>query len=85
MKTFKVADLLEQVNYALSNKEIPEDMKYGMCSLLEGILHATGNYKGFYYVDGWQGVETPKRFYMVENSLRQEYAKYEGLRKGGIR
>jgi len=87
MKTFKVADLLEKVNHSLSSKEVPEESKYGMCSILESVLHSTGNYAGFFYVDTWQGVETPKRFYMVKNTLQQDYKGYEATRKaqGGVR
>jgi hypothetical protein len=58
-KTVNVAHVRERVNYLLANNETmtgrteEEQRAYrlGACSVLELILHNTGNYKGFNYLE----------------------------------
>ena len=48
-KTHSVADALAYANYQLSRTDefATVDFKAGICSMIENILHATGNYEGF--------------------------------------
>ncbi len=50
-KTFKVQELLDIVNTSLSSYEGNGRTEIsGMISLLEQVLHSTGNYNGFRYL-----------------------------------
>ena len=49
-KTFKVQELLDQVNLSLASYEERNEIS-GMISLLEFVLHQTGNYNGFRYLE----------------------------------
>lgn len=51
-KTFQVADLREQINSMLLNtKDEYIEGREWSCSILEDVLHKTGNYNGFWYLD----------------------------------
>jgi hypothetical protein len=51
-KTFKVHEFRENINNRLRNsRDDQRDMRRGMLSALEGVLHATGNYQGFGYLN----------------------------------
>jgi len=56
-QTIRVSEILESANLALSLETIPQNEKRGVCMMLDGILHATGNYHGFRYLDGWPAAE----------------------------
>jgi len=86
-KTIEVADLLERVNTALTNDSFNDTAKSGMRSIIESVLHETGNYKGFSYTGGWQGVEHNNVVYAVHPRIAQEYSLYQEQRKkqGGLR
>ena len=45
-KTVNVADLLEYANYNLEHGKC-DVQKAGLRSMIESVLHASGNYKGF--------------------------------------
>lgn len=71
-KTIPVADLVDRVNTRLATPDstlrladlTPEQaFRLGMASLLDSVLHETGNYKGF----GYQVSE------LVEGQLRPGY------------
>jgi len=49
-KTIEVEAVRLQVNEMLRNSTCSPDTRRGMCSVLEDILHRTGNYKGFQYL-----------------------------------
>jgi hypothetical protein len=57
-KTIKVEDIRDTVNGMLLRDDITDDVRVGMCAVLENILHITGNYQGFNNVEwingGWQ-------------------------------
>jgi hypothetical protein len=59
-KTVEVADIQEFVNHNLQRDNLSEEAKAGMCSLLEKVLHDTGNYRGFMYDGGYKGTEEVK-------------------------
>jgi len=46
-KTIEVAKVLETANKLFANTEISQEEKSGVSALLEEILHATNQYKGF--------------------------------------
>jgi len=52
-KTYPVADILSYANYQLGRTDefATVDFKAGICSMIENILHATGNYEGFGFLD----------------------------------
>ena len=52
-KTTSVKTLIKDINHNLArtDKHATADFKLGMCVVLESILHSTGNYKGFGFID----------------------------------
>lgn len=52
-KTANVATIIERANFLLSQNGGPFDknFKEGVIAMLEPILHSTGNYNGFYFID----------------------------------
>ena len=50
-KTIKVADILSNVNSHLQHSTCSADVRRGSIFTLETILQATGNYRGFRYLD----------------------------------
>ena len=50
-KTFKVAEFKEQVNEMLATSTCSHEIREGMMTALEQVLHDTGNYYGFRYLD----------------------------------
>lgn len=48
-KTIEVEFILDKVNYMLEHSTCNQDFKRGAASVLEMILHETGNYAGFNY------------------------------------
>jgi hypothetical protein len=56
-KTIPVADVVEMANDMLANSaDSKEQGREGIRMLLEQILHATGNYRGYSYLDGHEAV-----------------------------
>ena len=49
-KTFDVAKLRDNVNQRNKKSTCAAEVRQGWNSLLESILHDTGNYKGFHYL-----------------------------------
>lgn len=84
-KTVKVADILEYVNTVLERDIINDEVKGGLCSVIERVLMDTGNYKGFGY--NVSGEHNNSRAYAVSNTLREEYRSLtqERRRNGGMR
>ena len=52
-KTQPVADILAFANYQLARTDefATVDFKCGICSMIERVLHDTGNYEGFGFLD----------------------------------
>ena len=52
-KTHPVADLLAFANYQLARTDAiaTVDFKCGICAMIERVLHDTGNYEGFGFLD----------------------------------
>jgi len=54
-KTVKVEDLVEKANKYLAIDGISQDEKRAVDCFINGILHETGNYRGFGYNFEWTG------------------------------
>ena len=50
-KTLNVDQLLKDVNESLAISTCSSETRQGMINVLENVLHATGNYRGFGYLD----------------------------------
>ena len=81
-KTFNVGDLLWKVNFRLEHST-PDQLfqRQEAASLLESVLHATGNYKGFTFlgmVPNPNGMsptipDESRRFYFIHKNLVDDY------------
>lgn len=60
-KTIHVVDMLRRGN-AMMERDIPVEAKRAIRSLVESILHDTGNYHGFNYIK-WHGPEGWKKWH----------------------
>ena len=81
-KTFKVDDLREMVNHSLSNSSNDQLHQLdGMIAILEQVLHETGNYHGFRYLeqrevpdDCFPGIKHEQEDkFQLTNGLRRHY------------
>lgn len=50
-KTLEVRDLMSWINGALASPSLSSDERAGLIGVGAKILHATGNYKGFEYIN----------------------------------
>ena len=52
-KTIAIHDLLKKINFNLARTDqyATVDYKRALCDTIESALHATGNYRGFMFVD----------------------------------
>lgn len=50
-KTFDVNNLRIVVNNMLEHSTCSRDIRWGMMTVLEHVLHETGNYRGFRYLE----------------------------------
>ena len=73
-KTIEVGTLLHRVNYFLASDRSTADEREVMCTFIEGVLHDTGNYRGYRYLDTDQ-IEGngSRRFYFVSGKLEDDY------------
>ncbi len=75
-KTIAVGTLLHRLNYFLENDRGTADEREIMISFVEGILHDTGNYRGFRYIDGPDGEVDglgTRRRYFVSGTIDADY------------
>ena len=85
-KTVSVADVLERANFALARENLSQETKRGISLVLESILHDSGNYSGFSYLEG-VGKNEESRYYFPNKKIHSEY---DGLvikrnEQGGVR
>lgn len=73
-KTVEVGALLRRVNYFLASDRSTADEREVMCTFVEGVLHDTGNYRGYRYLDTDQ-IEGngSRRFYFVSSKIQADY------------
>ena len=50
-KTFIIAELVKTVNNSLATSICTPDVRQGMMNMLEDVLHKSGNYNGFQYLN----------------------------------
>lgn len=50
-KTIEVETLREMTNHFLANQNTNADERQGVADMFESVLHQTGNYKGYRYLD----------------------------------
>ena len=75
-KTIAVGTLLHRLNYFLANDKGTADEREIMISFVEGILHDTGNYRGYRYIDGPDGEVDgfgSRRYYFVSGKIQEDY------------
>jgi hypothetical protein len=71
-KNYSVLSTLEAVNnyLAFESKYITKEMRIGAYVILEDILHKSGNYSGFGYINGYtEGMDDSRRFYYKSHNL----------------
>jgi len=73
-KTIEVGTLLHRLNYFLENDKGTAEEREVMCTFMEGVLHDTGNYEGYRYLDTdeIEGNGT-RRFYFVSDRIEEDY------------
>ena len=75
-KTIEVGTLLHRLNYFLANDRGSADQREIMASFVEGILHDSGNYRGYRYIDGPDGEVDglgTRRYYFVSSKIIDDY------------
>jgi hypothetical protein len=86
-KTHSVGRMLAKANWQLQKPDsmITLDQKRIICMMIESVLHETGNYEGYGYIDD----KTPamlspqeyRRIYYIHKRVRSDYEKeYSTLR-----
>jgi hypothetical protein len=79
-KTIEVGTLLHRVNYFLASENSTADEREVMCTFIEGVLHDTGNYRGYRYLDADQ-IEGngSRRYYFVSGRIQEDYEAAKAL------
>ena len=75
-KTIEVGTLLRRVNFFLASENSTADEREVMCTFIEGVLHDTGNYRGFRYIEGPDGEVDglgSRRYYFVSGKIQEDY------------
>lgn len=75
-KTFNVADLKARINRRLELSTCAPEVRRGMASVLEEILHDSGNYKGFQLLESANGryeQQGNERRYVADDDTRRYY------------
>jgi hypothetical protein len=75
-KTVEVGTLLYRLNYFLKNDRGTAEEREIMIAFVEGILHDTGNYRGYRYIDGLDGEVDglgSRRYYFVSSKIQGDY------------
>lgn len=57
-KTININDLKDRINNSLKSIDLSLQEKSSLANLLEAILHETGNYKGFMFLNHKEGTPT---------------------------
>jgi hypothetical protein len=79
-KTIEVGTLLHRLNYFLASENSTADEREVMCTFIEGVLHDTGNYRGYRYLDTAE-IEGngSRRFYFVSSKIDEDYEAAKAL------
>jgi len=83
-KTVSVASVLEMANFAMERSNLSQLEKRGIGHIIESILHESGNYNGFSFVNP---DEPETKFYYPSKSINSEYVDcvVERSNQGGLR
>lgn len=81
-KTVEVGTLLRRVNFFLETGNGNADEREVMCTFIEGVLHDTGNYRGYAYLntDEIKGNGSRRR-YFVSGKIDTDYEAADALIK----
>lgn len=73
-KTVEVGTLLRRINFFLASENSTADEREVMCTFIEGVLHDTGNYRGYRYLDTAE-IEGngSRRHYFVSSKIDEDY------------
>jgi hypothetical protein len=79
-KTIEVGTLLHRINYFLALENSTADEREVMCTFIEGVLHDTGNYRGYRYLDTAE-IEGngSRRYYFVSGKIDKDYEAAKAL------
>ena len=79
-KTVEVGTPLRRVNFFLASDKSNADEREVMCTFIEGVLHDTGNYRGYRYLDTDQ-IEGngSRRHYFVSGKIDEDYEAADAL------
>ena len=77
-KTVAVGTLLHRLNYFLASDQSTPEEREVMATFVEGVLHDTGNYRGFRYLPNDHNEldfesDGTRRFYFVSDRIQAEY------------
>jgi hypothetical protein len=73
-KTTEVGTLLHRVNYFLANANTTADEREVLCTFIEGVLHDTGNYRGYRYLNTDEiAGNGSRRYYFVSGKIQTDY------------
>lgn len=73
-KTIEVGTLLHRVNTFLASENSTADEREVLCTFIEGVLHDTGNYRGYRYLDTAEiAGNGSRRFYFVSGKIDEDY------------
>lgn len=73
-KTVEVGTLLYRVNTFLASENSTAEEREVMCTFIEGVLHDTGNYRGYRYLDTAEiAGNGSRRYYFVSAKLEEDY------------
>ena len=78
-KTHSVGRMLAKANWQLQKPDfmISLDQKRIICMMIESVLHETGNYEGFGYIDKevpeMQDPREYRRIYYISRLVRSDY------------
>jgi len=73
-KTIEVGTLLHRLNYFLASEHSTPEEREVMCAFVEGVLHDTGNYMGYRYLDTDEiAGNGSRRYYFVGPKIQADY------------
>ena len=83
-----MGDVLERANNLFSRENLTQEQKDGVALFLEGLLHSSDNYEGYYHdTPNPPKNEEYNRTYLVNRKLKEDYnnCTTERVEKDGYR
>ena len=74
-KQYSVAKMLKMANHYLARADSTPDGRETMCDMIENILHGSGNYQGYMYLDTSEinGNGTRRFYFPHGKAITEEY------------